>query len=44
MAHVDLGRSLMEKFKSDLGEVSKPEREPKLEGKRMIMILSPKGH
>jgi len=44
MAHVDLGRNLMEKFKSDLAEVSKPEREPKLEGKRMIMILTPKGH
>ena len=44
MAHVDLGRSLMEKFKSDLADISKPEREPKLEGKRMIMILTPKGH
>ncbi len=44
MAHVDLGRSLMERFKSDLAEMSKPEREPKLEWKRMIMILTPKGH
>ena len=43
MAHVDLGRSLMEKFKTDLSEIAKPEREPKLEGKRMIMILTPKG-
>ncbi len=34
----------MEKFKTDLAELSKPEREPKLEGKRMIMILTPKGH
>jgi translation initiation factor IF-3 len=42
MAHVDLGRDLMEKFKTDLGEMAKPEREPKLEGKRMIMILVPK--
>src|SRR4051812_31850321 len=44
MAHVDLGRNLMEKFKTDLAEISKPEREPKLEGKRMIMILTPKGN
>jgi translation initiation factor IF-3 len=44
MAHVELGRTLMEKFKTDLSELSKPEREPKLEGKRMIMILTPKGH
>ena len=44
MAHIDLGRTLMEHFKADLAEISKPEREPKLEGKRMIMILTPKGH
>jgi translation initiation factor IF-3 len=44
MAHVDIGRKLMEQFKSDLADMSKPEREPKLEGKRMIMILTPKGH
>lgn len=42
MAHVDLGRELMEKFKTDLAEISKVEREPRLEGKRMIMILTPK--
>jgi translation initiation factor IF-3 len=42
MAHVDLGREILEKFKADLGEIAKPEREPKLEGKRMIMILTPK--
>jgi len=44
MAHVDIGRKLMEQFKTDLADMSKPEREPKLEGKRMIMILTPKGH
>lgn len=43
MAHIDLGRTLMERFKADLAELSKVEREPKLEGKRMIMILVPKG-
>jgi translation initiation factor IF-3 len=43
MAHVDLGRDILEKFKVDLLEISKPEREPKLEGRRMIMILAPKG-
>jgi len=42
MAHVDLGRDILEKFKAGLAEISKPEREPKLEGKRMIMILTPK--
>jgi translation initiation factor IF-3 len=42
MAHVDLGRDILEKFKADLLEIAKVEREPRLEGKRMIMILAPK--
>lgn len=42
MAHVDLGRELMENFKRDLAENAKVEREPRLEGRRMIMILAPK--
>ena len=42
MAHVDLGRGILEKIRSDLDEVSKTERDPKLEGRRMIMILAPK--
>ena len=37
-------QSYMEKFKADLAELSKPEREPKLgKEKRMIMILTPQG-
>lgn len=42
MAHVDIGRELMNRFKADMEPVTKVEREPKLEGKRMIMILAPK--
>jgi translation initiation factor IF-3 len=42
MAHVGIGRELMERFKADLDPVAKIEREPRLEGKRMIMIVSPK--
>jgi translation initiation factor IF-3 len=42
MAHVNIGRELMERFKADLDPVAKIEREPRLEGKRMIMIVSPK--
>ncbi len=44
MAHVDLGRDILERIKAELEPLSKPEREPKLEGKRMIMILAPKAH
>ena len=44
MAHVNIGRDLMEFFKAQLEAVSKIEREPRLEGKRMIMIVAPKPH
>ncbi len=42
MAHVDLGSQLLERFKTGLQELAKTEREPKLEGRRMIMVLAPK--
>lgn len=42
MAHVDLGRQILDRFKTDLGNMCKTEREPRLEGNRMIMILTPK--
>ncbi len=44
MAHVNLGRQILEHFKIELDAVAKVEREPKLEGKRMILILAPKAH
>ncbi len=44
MAHVGLGRQILEHFKAELDPVAKVEREPKLEGKRMILILAPKAH
>ncbi len=42
MAHVDLGLAILNHFKTELDTLAKPEREPKLEGKRMIMILAPR--
>jgi translation initiation factor IF-3 len=44
LAHIDLGRIILEKFRTELEIAAKVERDPKLEGKRMIMILAPKGH
>lgn len=35
------GEVLLQRFADDLQELAKVEQEPKLEGKRMIMILSP---
>jgi translation initiation factor IF-3 len=42
MHHVDLGRQILDRFRTDLEPLSKVEREPRLEGKRMILILTPK--
>jgi translation initiation factor IF-3 len=41
MAHLDLGRVLFTKIKSELFLVSKIERDAKMEGKRMTMVLQP---
>ena len=42
MAHTELGFDLLQKVKSDTGEFAKVEYEPKMEGRQMIMILSPR--
>jgi hypothetical protein len=41
MAHLDLGRSLLNKVKSELAPVSKVERDAKMEGRRMTLVLQP---
>jgi translation initiation factor IF-3 len=41
MAHLDLGRTLMNKIKAQLAPISKVERDGKMEGKRMTMVLMP---
>ena len=41
MAHQDLGRNLFVKIKQELFLVSKVERDAKMEGKRMTMVLQP---
>ena len=42
MAHTELGFDLLQKVKSDTDEFAKVEDEPKMEGRQMIMILSPR--
>jgi translation initiation factor IF-3 len=42
MAHQDLGVQLLERVKTEIGDVAKVESEPRLEGKQMIMILAPR--
>ncbi len=41
MAHVDIGKNVLERFKEDLSDVSKVELEPKMEGRQTIMVLAP---
>jgi len=41
LAHIDLGRDLFTKIKTELWPVSKIERDAKMEGKRMTLVLQP---
>ena len=41
MAHLDLGRNLLNKVKQELYLVSKVERDAKMEGRRMTLVLQP---
>lgn len=41
MAHLDLGRTLFTKIKQELFLVSKVERDAKMEGRRMTLVLQP---
>ncbi len=40
MAHLDLGRNLLLRFAKELEEVSTVERLPKMEGRRMTLLLN----
>lgn len=42
MAHQDIGMKLLQRVESDLEELAKVEQTPKLEGRRMSMVLTPK--
>jgi len=41
-AHPELGMQLLERVRMDLDDISTVEQMPKMEGKQMIMMLSPK--
>ena len=42
MAHIDLGRALLKRVEDDTVEIAKLESIAKMEGRQMMMILSPK--
>ncbi len=41
ITHSDIGLRLLQRMTESLIEVSSPERQPSMDGRRMIMILSP---
>lgn len=44
MAHIELGRRILDRLAEDLAEISVVERSPTQEGKNMVMILAPGKH
>jgi len=41
MAHLELGRDLLERVAADVENVAKVDAMPKLEGRQMVMMISP---
>jgi translation initiation factor IF-3 len=41
MAHVEIGRNLLERIASDIEQIGKIEAMPKMEGRQMIMVVAP---
>lgn len=42
MVHQELGVALLDRVKSDLGELAKVEAHPRMEGRQMTMVMAPK--
>jgi translation initiation factor IF-3 len=42
ITHIGIGREKLQRLASELSEVSEVEQQPKMEGRNMVMILSPK--
>ena len=42
LAHGELGMRLLQRVQGDVGEISKVEQHPRMEGRQMLMVLSPK--
>jgi translation initiation factor IF-3 len=42
MAHIELGRDVLDRVAAELKDIGKVEQEPRLEGRNMSMVLAPK--
>ena len=41
MAHLELGMELLKRVRGDIEDISRVESEPKLEGRQMMMVVTP---
>ena len=44
MQHQQLGMQIMQRVEADLAELANVEQRPKMEGRQMVMVLSPKSN
>jgi translation initiation factor IF-3 len=44
MVHPHLGKDILDRVAAQLKEIAEVEQEPKMEGRRMIMVLTPRKH
>jgi translation initiation factor IF-3 len=42
IAHIELGRAVLDRFATQLADIGKVEQEAKLEGRNMVMVMGPK--
>jgi translation initiation factor IF-3 len=42
MAHQDIGLKVLDRVKSDVGDLAKVEQEPNFEGRQVVMVLAPR--
>ena len=42
LAHQEVGRAVLERVQSELGDAVKVEQFPKMEGRQMVMVMSPR--
>ena len=42
MAHQDLGAQVLERVRGELDEIAKVDQMPKMEGRQMVMVMSPR--
>ncbi len=42
MAHTELGAQVLDRIRTELGEIAKVEQFPKIENRQMVMVLAPK--